>query len=117
MLRMRRQSGIKNFADFGVSVQVASDSDAIGVVLQHANGESLDATRDQEAIHGSQASSGGALDEIDFLGIFGASENHAASGRVTVAIKIFGHGVDDDVRAERDGALQVRAQERVVYDQ
>jgi len=34
-----------------------------------------------------------------------------------VAVEVFGHRVDDDVRAECDGALQVRAEKGVVDNQ
>ena len=46
----------------------------------HAHGQRLDAARDQEAIHGREAGSGGALEEIDFLGVGGASEDDGAAG-------------------------------------
>jgi len=49
---------------------MSSNGDTVGIVLKHTDGECLDASGDQEAVHGSKASPGGALDEINFLGIF-----------------------------------------------
>ena len=108
VLRVRRKSRVIHFANFGVCVEMSSNGDSVGIVLEHTDGECLDAPGDQEAVHGSQARSGGALDEINFLGIFRTCENNATTGRVAVAIEIFRHGVNDDVRPERDRTLQVR---------
>lgn len=38
VLRMIGEAWVIDFADFGVSVEVASDGEAVGVVLQHADG-------------------------------------------------------------------------------
>src|SRR5579863_9775501 len=72
MLRMGVKSGIKNFADFGMGVEVTSD--------------------------------GGALNKINFLSVFGSRKNDAAPSRIAMAVEIFGHGMDHDVRAKSDGA-------------
>src|SRR5215813_13922527 len=97
-----------------MGVKMAGHRDAVDVVLEHANGESLDAARNEEAIHGSETGPGGALDEIDFLGVFGAGKDDSATGGVAVTIEVFGHGVDDDVSAEFDRTLEVRAEESIV---
>src|SRR5271157_4526308 len=117
MLRVRTQAGIEHFADLGMSVEVASDGLAIGVVLKHANGESLDTPRNQKTIHGRQASTGRSLNEMNFLCVFGAREDHGTTGTVAVAVEVFGHRMDYDVRTEFDGALQIRSEKRVVDDQ
>jgi len=63
-----------------VSVEVAGHGDAVGVVLQHTDGQGFDAAGNQEAVHRGEASARGALDEIDFLRVFGAGEYNAAAG-------------------------------------
>src|SRR5260370_31709232 len=69
MVWMRRQAGVEDFLDFRMGVEMARHCDAVGVVLEHANRQRLDAARNEEAIHGRQACARGALDKIDFLGI------------------------------------------------
>src|SRR5262245_40555526 len=98
-------------------VEMACYGEAIGVVLQHADGERLDATRNQEAIHGGKTRAGRALDEINFLGVFLFCEDDGAAGGVAVAVKIFRHRVDDDVSAKFNWALEIRAEKGVVYDE
>src|ERR1700722_11369631 len=97
-----------------MGIQVTRDHQAVGIVLQHAHRESLDAARNQEAIHGRQSGTCGALDKINFLGVFLASQYHRAPRRVAVAVEILGHGMDYDVSTELDGPLKIRAQESVV---
>jgi len=88
-----------------VRIEVARDRKAVGVVLEHADGERLDSARDQEAIHGREAGASGSLDKINFLGVFLAREDDGAAGGVAVAVEIFRHRVDDNVRAEIDRLL------------
>ncbi len=116
VMRMRRQAGVENLADFGVRIEMARHSDAVGVVLQHANRERLDAARNEEAIHGREARSRGALDEINFLRVLGTREHHRAASGIAVAVQILRHGVNHNVRAEFDGPLQIGTQKRVIDD-
>ena len=109
VVRVRRETRVVDFFDFGVRVEMAGDGDAVGIVLEHADGQRFDSARNQEAIHGSEAGARGTLDEINFLGVFRAREDDRTAGGVAVTVEIFGHGVDDDVGAEFDGALEIGA--------
>src|SRR5258708_38690096 len=71
MMWMRGQAGVEDLADFGMRVEMARHGDAVGVVLQHANGERLDAARNEEAIHRRKSGSSRALKEINLLGVLG----------------------------------------------
>ena len=114
---MAGQTGIEHFFNFRVRVQMAGNGLAVGVVLKHANGKSLDAARSEEAIHGREAGSGGSLDEINSFGVVGAAEDDGAAGGIAMAIEIFGHGVNDDVGAEFQGALKIGTEEGVVNNE
>src|SRR5262249_5738459 len=117
VLRVRGKTGVKDFADFGMGVEMACDGDAVDVVLQHADGKGLEPARNQEAVHRSKACTRGALQEVNLLGIFGPREHDGAAGGVAVAVEVFRHGVNNDVRTEFDGSLQVRAEECVIDDE
>ena len=94
-----------------------SHGNAVGVVLEHADRQRLDAAGDQEAVHGRQARARRTLDEVDFLSVFRTRQDNGAAGRVAVAVEILRHRMHDDVRAQLDGPLQVRTQEGVVDHQ
>src|SRR5579871_4082778 len=100
-----------------MSVEMASHRNAVGVVLEHAHGERLDAPGNQEAIHRRESGAGGTLDEINFLGVFRAGEDDGAASGVAVTIEVFRHRVDDDVRAKFNGTLEIRTKESVVDDE
>src|SRR6266851_6481434 len=102
VLRVRGQARVMHLAHFRMGVEMASDGNAVGVVLEHADGQRFESARNQEAIHGSEAAARGTLDEVNFFSVLGARENSGAAGGVAVAVEVLGHGVDDDVRAELD---------------
>lgn len=81
----------------------------------HAHGERFDSTGDKEAVHGSKSRACGALKEVNFLGVFLAGENRGAGDAVAVAVEVLGHGMDDDVSAESERLLEIRAEESVVH--
>ncbi len=54
---------------------------------------------------------------INLFGVFRARQDRSAASSVAVAVEIFRHGMDDDVRAELDGALEIRTEECVVDDE
>ena len=85
------------------------DRHSVGIVAVHAHGQGLDAARNQKAIHGREARARRALYEIYLLGFFRAREDYRAAGAVAVAVQIFGHGMDHDVRAQRERLLEIRA--------
>src|SRR5258708_24744933 len=97
-----------------MGVERARQGDAVGVVLEHANRQRLDAARNEEAIHGRQACARGTLDKIDFLGIFWTCKHYRSAGGIAVAIQVFRHGMNNDVRAKLDGPLQIGAQKCIV---
>ena len=117
VLGMRRQAGIEDALDLGMIFKEAGESDAVGVMLGHAHGQSFDSARNQKAIHGSQAGAGGALHEIDALGVFWLRQDDGAAEGIAMAIQIFRHGMDDDARAKFDRLLEIRAEECVVDDE
>ncbi len=43
VLRMRRQTGVEDLLDLGVRIEMARHGDTVGVVLEHANRQGLDA--------------------------------------------------------------------------
>jgi len=51
VLRVGCEARVVDFANFGVSVEMARDRDAVGVVLQHAHGEGFEPARNQKTIH------------------------------------------------------------------
>ncbi len=114
---LRAMSCVIHFADFRMGVEMTGHGNSIGVVLEHADRERFQAARDEEAVHRSESAACRALDKIDFLGVFGTRQDGGAAGGVAVAVEIFGHGVHDDMRAELDGALEVRAKECVIHDE
>ena len=115
VLRVRRQSRVKNLPNFGVRVQMPRHGNSIRIVLQHAHRQRFDSARNEKTVHRRQAGSCRALDEIDFLRIFRPSENHRPARRIAMSIQILGHRMHHDVRAEFNRPLQVRAQKRVIY--
>src|SRR6267143_1058803 len=114
VLGMRGQAGVEDLLNFGMRVEMARHGDAVGVVLEHANGQSLDAARNEEAIHGREARAGGALNEIDLFRVFVTREHHCSARGIAVAVQVFRHGMNHDVRAQFDGALQIGTQKCVI---
>jgi hypothetical protein len=117
VLGMVGQAWIVDALHAGVTFEEARERDAVGIMLSHAHGQCLDSAGNQEAIHRREAGTGGALHEIDALGIVRLRKNCGAAKGVAVAVQIFGHGMDNDARAELDGLLEVRSEERVVDDE
>src|ERR1700738_1464611 len=95
-------------------VEMAGHRDAVSIVLEHSDSERLQAAGDKEAVHGSEASPGRALDEVNLFGVFRTRQDRCTASGVAVAVEIFRHGVHNDMRAELDGALEIRAEECVV---
>src|SRR5947208_1786511 len=114
VLWMRLQAWIEDLFYFWMSIEMARHGNAVGIVLEHTDGQGLDAARNEEAIHGRQSRSGRALDEINFLGVLGTRQHHCSAGGVTVAVQILCHGMHNDVRAELDGTLQIRTEKGVI---
>ena len=117
VVRVRRETRVVDLFHLWMRVEMARDGDAVGVVLQHADGERLDSARNEEAIHRRESGARGALDEINFLGVFGAREDDRAAGGVAVTVEIFRHRVDDDVSSKFNRPLEIRAEEGVVDDE
>ena len=115
MLRMRRKPRVDHAFYFPVRLQKLRHCHPIQIVAVHAHGKRLKSTRNQKAIHRRETGSSGPLHEIYFFGVFGTRKDHRAADAITVAIQVFRHRVDDDMRPQRDGLLQIRAEECVVH--
>ena len=55
------------------------------------------------------------MKKINLLGVFLARQDGGASDAVAVPVEVLGHGMDDDVRAESERLLEIRAEESVVH--
>src|SRR5439155_18257514 len=87
VLGMRLQARIEDLFDFWMSIQMARYSDAVGIVLEHAHGQGFNAARNEEAIHGSEARTCGALDDINLFRILGTREHDRSARRIAVAVQ------------------------------
>src|SRR5258708_15941491 len=116
VLRMIRQSGIKNFLHFFVFRKIVSDSAAAAVVLLHANSQGLDAAQNQPALERRQNGSGGLLKKSKFLRLLGFGADHHTSQSVAVPVEEFRGGMDNHVGAKLDRTLKIRRPESVVDD-
>src|SRR5579864_8529021 len=82
VLRVRSETGVKHTFHFGMRFQKLRDGHPIRFVLLHADGESFDAARDEEAVHRREAGSGGALQEIDTVGVFLTREDGGTASAI-----------------------------------
>lgn len=82
----------------------------------HSEGECFDASEDEETVLGSRAGAEGVLEEGDFFGPRGVFGDEGPADDVGMAIDVFGCGVEDDVDAEIEGALETGGEEGVVAE-
>src|SRR2546425_633556 len=79
-------------------------------------GEGLDAAEEEEAILGAGDGAGGVLDELELLVEGGVAGDKGAADHVAVAADVLGGGVEDDVGAELERALEDGRGEGVVHE-
>ena len=111
------QAGIVNPSDFRAECQPAGDFAGAGLLFCDTHGEGFQTAHDQPAVERGERRAGGQPDESQFVGEFRGTGNQYAGDGVVVAGDVFCRTVQDDVRAERDRALENGGQESVVHDQ
>ena len=89
----------------------------VGAVLHHPDRERLGPAQHQPRIERSQDRAGRVLHELQPLDVVVAHRDDDAAHAVAVAVQILRGAVDDEVGAELERALEVRARERVVDDE
>ena len=86
-------------------------------MLLHAQRQRLGAAQDQPGIERSEDRAGGVLHELQPLDVVVARGDDDAADAVAVAVEVLGRAVGDQIGAELDRPLDVRARKRVVDDQ
>src|SRR5580693_6086190 len=102
---MRSKSGEDDVLYLRMSRQILRHRHTVGIVAIHAHGQGLDAARYEKAIHRSQSRSRRALHKINFLGLLSRADDYRSPGAIAMAVQKFGHGMNHDVRAERERLL------------
>ena len=115
MLPMALQAGIGQASELGLRGEEFGDGAAIFLVGFHPQRQRLDAAQNEEALEGGKNSAGGLLDEEKALLVLGLRANERAAEAIRVAVEKLGRRVHDDVRAERQWALQNGGHEGVVH--
>src|ERR1700757_949390 len=100
-----------------MTLKVFGDAASAGVVLEHANSQSLHAAQHQPAFKWRKNAASALLDEGEVLLVFGLCADEHAAETVAVSIEELGRRVHDDVRAEFDRTLEIGRHEGVVDGQ
>ena len=114
---MRWQAGVIDLLGRRVLGEELRHAPAILVVLAHAHGQGLRAAHDEEGVHRREDRARGVLNEGHLAGLFFIVEHDHAADAVAVAVQVFRRRVHDDVGAEFERALEVRAHERIIDDE
>ena len=104
-------------ATFGCAARNSRQRQAVGVVLRHAQRQRLGAAQHQPRVERAEDRARGVLDEPQPLDVVVARGDDDAADAVAVAVQVLRRAVDDEVGAELERPLQVRARERVVDDE
>ena len=97
-----------------MAAQPARDPEGVAVMLLHAHGQRFDAAQHQETILRAGAGSHGVLQESDLLGQRRIFDHDCAAHHVGMAVDVLGGGMDHDVHAEIQRALEIGRQEGVI---
>ena len=92
------------------------DAEGGGLLCFHAAAECFDTAQNEPGIERGAGEAEGIADPGDAFGGFGGCGDDAAANDIGVSVDVFGGGVDDDVDAEFDGALEVGGKKGVVAD-
>ncbi len=117
MAGMRGQAWVQHLLDARVAVEELGDRPAVLGVLLHPQRQRLDSAQHEPAVERPGNGPERLLQERQALGdgrIVGGDE---AADDIGVPAEVFRRRVDDDVGAELERLLQVRARERVVHDE
>jgi hypothetical protein len=117
VLGVGREAGVEDALDVGAGFEEAGDFRSVVAGAFHAEGEGFDAAVGEEAVEGGGDGADGVLEEGEAVEKRRVvTDDGEAADHVGVAVDVFGDGVDDDVEAEGEGALDVRRGEGVVGD-
>src|SRR5579859_2718549 len=97
-----------------MALEMLGDRHAVFSVSSHAEGKSFYASQYQPAIEWPENRAGGVLDKLQALGKGSVVQDDCATNPVAVAVQIFGGAVQNEVRAQLERALEVRAHKSVV---
>jgi hypothetical protein len=115
VLRMGRQARIEDRPHPPVLRQPGGDAAAVLVVLAHPQRERLGPADRQPAVERTGDRPGRVLDVRDPLGEFVVLGDEHPTDHVGVPVQVLRRGVDDDVGAVLEGALEDRGREGVVH--
>ena len=116
VMRVIGQPGVVHLRDLRMAGQERRERHAVLVVPLHPDRQRLGAAQNQPGVHRAEDRAFGILHEPQPLDVIVAYRHRHAADAVAVAVEKLGGAMDDDVGAEFDGALNVRAGERVVDD-
>ena len=117
VLRVRGEPRIVDVADLGVRGEELRERQTVGVVLHHPERQRLGAAQHQPRVERAEDGALRVLHEPQPLDVVVSHGDDDAADAVAVAVQVFGRAVDDQIGAELDRALDVRARERVVDDE
>ena len=114
---MLRQPGVEHLFDVGIPLERFGDGQRVLMHALHAQGERLDAAQHEPAVKRREHAAGRLAGQADGVAQLPRRRDDEAADRVVVAGEILAAAVDDEVRAQRQRALEDRREERVVHDQ
>ena len=117
VLRMGRQPRIVAPGDLRVRLQKLRHGEAVLVVPLHPERQRLGAAQHQPRVERAEDRALGVLHELQPLDVVVPRRDDDAADAVAVAVEILRRAVHDQVGAEFDRPLDVRAGERVVDDE
>mmetsp|Transcript_8571 Transcript_8571/g.35718 ORF Transcript_8571/g.35718 Transcript_8571/m.35718 type:complete len:220 (-) Transcript_8571:396-1055(-) len=110
-----REAGVEDALHLRVRLQEGGDCHCVGGVLAHAQVEGLDAAHGEEAVERRLHRAHAVLEAAEArMQLVRVGDEHAAE-YVRVAVDVLGHRVHHEVRAQREGPLEVGREEGVVH--
>jgi hypothetical protein len=117
VVRVVRQPRVDHPPHAGMRREELGQGLPVRAVLPHAQGEGLGAAQDEPRVERAEDRAGRVLHEPQPLDVLVARRHDHAAHAVRVPVQVLRRAVDDEVGAEREGALQRRAREGVVHDE
>ena len=111
------QTGVVHFRNGGVRLEVSCKLHGILAVAIHADAQRLEAAGDEERVERAHNRTGHMYDAdaADLIDEFRLADDKARDN-VAVTVDVFGRAVNNNIRAEIEGALEIGRAERVVND-
>lgn len=114
MLRVASKTGVNDLLNLGVAFEEFSDDLGTSASSVHSDLQGLETSEGKVAVESSGSSSNGLGSEEELVSEGLVVGGEGAHNDVRVTSDVFSDGVDTDVRAQKEGALEIRRGEGVI---